>query len=175
MIFLLLSCRVNHPLVSPCPPIRGLPDISNDQILKLKRPVYGRPDAPRAWYNALSGFIMTEMGFERSILDPALFIHRNERNEPDGLLVLHVDDLMIATDGNKLVEQTVDMLVHRFPFGEWGLVKDNASGVVYCGKEILIEDLQGEKVIKMRQRGFIEGRLQDVPLDRERRKQWITM
>lgn len=32
------------------PPDRGLPNIGDQQILRLRRPVYGRPDAPRAWY-----------------------------------------------------------------------------------------------------------------------------
>lgn len=36
-------------------PERGLPNLVDGQILRLKRPVYGRPDAPRAWYNQISG------------------------------------------------------------------------------------------------------------------------
>lgn len=100
-------------------PESGLPNLGKDQILRLKRPVYGRPDAPRAWYNQISSFIMSDMGFERSILDPALFIHRDHNLNPNALLVLHVDDLMIATDGSLEGEKTVDMLYKRFPFGEW--------------------------------------------------------
>ena len=152
-------------------PARGLPGLNEGQILKLCRPVYGRPDAPRAWYEAISGFIMKEMQFERSILDPALFIHRDVDRNPDAMLILHVDDLMVATDGSQQVEKMVQLLVDRFPFGEWSLVKDNKSGVTYCGKEVLVDkDDKGERVIRMRQKGFVDGRLDTVPIDPDRRK-----
>ena len=151
-------------------PERGLPGLEQGRILKLLRPVYGRPDAPRAWYEAISGFIMNDMGYERSILDPALFIHRDSNSNPDALLVLHVDDLMVATDGSVEVEKTVDMLFKRFPFGEWSLVKDNPNGVTYCGKEVNLKDDSGETVVYMKQKGFVDGRLESVPIDPDRRK-----
>jgi hypothetical protein len=151
------------------PPERGLPGIHKDQILLLKRPVYGRPDAPRAWYEAISQFIMEDMGFERSILDPAMFIHRNEEQNPDGILVLHVDDLMVATDGNPEVEECVGKLVDRFPFGEWGKVAESTKGITYCGKEIKLELVNGEHVIRLKQKGFADGRLEPIPIDKNRR------
>ena len=146
-----------------------MPGIQPNQILRLKRPVYGRPDAPRAWYEQISKFIIHDMGYTRSILDPALFVHRNEAGKPDGLLVLHVDDLMVATDGNHQVEHTVEKLYERFPFGEWTRVKDVKEGVTYCGKEILVENEGNQQVIRMRQRGFVDGRLELVPITKERK------
>ena len=151
------------------PPQRGLPGIGDGQIMRLKRPVYGRPDAPRAWYEALSGFIMNELGFEKSVLDPALFIHRNGFGVPNGMLVVHVDDLMVATNGDSEVEQMVGRLYERFPFGEWSTVKDQEGGITYCGKEIVVEREGDENVIRMRQRGFVEGRLDVVPIEKSRK------
>ena len=114
--------------------------------------MYGRPDAPRAWYEQISNFIMNEMGYERSILDPALFVLR-ENGAPISMLVLHVDDLMIATNGCDTAEKTVDLLFNRFPFGEWSKVVDNPSGVTYCGKEVCVVQEEGEHVIVMKQKG----------------------
>ena len=151
------------------PPDRGLPGIGHDQILRLKRPVYGRPDAPKAWYDQLAGFIVHEMGFEKSLIDPALFIHRGLDRKPDALVVLHVDDLMISTNGGAEVESMVSKLCERFPFGEWGKVCDQPGGVVYCGKEILVENEGGKRVIKMRQKGFTDGRLELIPLTKEQK------
>lgn len=153
------------------PPSIGLPEVDTNQILRLKRPVYGRPDAPRAWYEQISSFIIDKMGFERSILDPAMFIHRKSNGEPDGMLVLHVDDLMVATDGNDVIEQKVKLLCDRFPFGEWEKVCETVSGINYCGKEIVVEKDSNERVIHMRQRGFVDGRLELVPLSNVRKKQ----
>lgn len=152
------------------PPQRGLPGISSDQILRLRRPVYGRPDAPRAWYEQISKFIMGDMGFERSILDPALFVHRDGLGNPNGMLVLHVDDLMVATDGSEHIEQAVHRLFNRFPFGEWDLVKDCTHGVTYCGKEIRVGSDNGERTIVLGQKGFSEGRLETVPIEKERKQ-----
>ena len=152
-------------------PEKGLPGIGSNQLLRLKRPVYGRPDAPRAWYEQLSGFIMREMGFERSVIDPAFFIHRDKQGEPDGLLVLHVDDLMVSTNGGPDVENKVSLLCERFPFGEWETVRDKPGGTTYCGKEIVVEQENGEEVIKLRQRGFVDGRLDLIPLDKNRKSQ----
>ena len=41
------------------------------------KPVYGRPDAPRAWYNELSRILEAELGFCKSHVDPALFFLRD--------------------------------------------------------------------------------------------------
>ena len=152
-------------------PERGLPNLNAQQVLRLKRPVYGRPDAPRAWYNQISSFIMNNMGYERSILDPALFVLRGPNNEPKGMLVLHVDDLLVATDGSPEAEEGVKLLHERFPFGEWGLVKDQPSGITYCGKEVVVGLEEGKQVLQMRQRGFVEGRLETIQLTRERKQQ----
>lgn len=151
-------------------PERGLPNLSKEQILKLKRPVNGRPDAPRAWYNQISRFIMEEMQYERSILDPALFILRDKNSNPKAMLILRVDDLLVATDGTPEAESTVKLLYDRFPFGEWGFVHEG-SGISYCGKEVVVGDENGEKVIFMPQKGFVEGRLETISLSSDRKKQ----
>lgn len=63
-------------------PKQGISGLVQNQILRLNKPVYGRPDAPRAWYDALSEFIMSELHYERSLIDPALFIKDAPRVMP---------------------------------------------------------------------------------------------
>ena len=46
---------------------------------------------------------------------------------------------------------------------------DQPGGVVYCGKEILVENEGGKRVIKMRQKGFTDGRLELIPLTKEQK------
>ena len=150
------------------PPERGLPDVPEGSILRLKRPVYGRPDAPRAWFEQLSGFIVDEMGYEMSLLDPAFFIRRDAEGKPTSLLIIHVDDLMVCTNGHDDEEAQVQKLLKRFPFGEWDQLKEVRS-VVYCGKEVVLDVQDGQEVIKLRQQGFVEGRLELIPLSKERR------
>lgn len=152
------------------PPARGLPGLSQGQVLRLKRPVYGRPDAPRAWYMQLSGFIVDTLGFTCSVLDPAFFVLRDKGGSPHAMIVLHVDDLMVSTDGSDFAEEQVRKLYDRFPFGEWATVQDVPGGVTYCGKEIVVEEEGGEKVIRLRQRGFVNGRLDLIPIEASRKQ-----
>ena len=52
-------------------------------IMHLKRPVYGLPDAPRAWYESQKQVLVKEFQFQASAIDPALFIHRNSEGKPN--------------------------------------------------------------------------------------------
>ena len=133
--------------------------------------MYGRPDAPRAWYIALSEFIMDEMKYERSVIDPALFIRRDlETKEPVAMLVIHVDDVLVATNGSDEVEEGVNKFCERFPLGEWDYVAKQPHGVTYCGKEITVSEEEGEQVIHLSKRGFTEGRLELIPVDSSRKR-----
>ena len=60
-------------------PKQGLKGLVTRQSLKLHEPVYGRPDAPRAWYNELSRILQSELGFQKSAVDPALFCLRDHQ------------------------------------------------------------------------------------------------
>ena len=102
-------------------------------------------------------FIVDTLGFTCSrVLDPAFFVLRCKGGSPRAMIFLHVDDLMVSTDGSDFAEEQVRKLCDRFPFGEWASVQDVPGGVAYCGKEIVVEEEGGEKVIRLRQRGFCQ-------------------
>ena len=150
------------------PPKEGLPGISSQQLLRLRKPVYGLPEAPRAWYNTLRS-ALEKLGFQISVIDSALFIHRDESGFPDALVTTHVDDIMIATNGNRDVEALVQKLQETFPFGEWDEVAKTGC-VTYCGKQISVEVEDGNQVISVSQSNFCEGRLSEIVVDKNRRK-----
>ena len=56
----------------------GFEDISKpDHVFKLKKALYGLKEAPRAWYERLSKFLLKQ-GFVRGKEDTTLFIkHKN--------------------------------------------------------------------------------------------------
>ena len=58
-------------------PKQGLKGMQPGQIIKLLKPVYGRPDAPRAWYEELSRILQEELGFIKSKVDPAICFEIN--------------------------------------------------------------------------------------------------
>ena len=151
-------------------PREGIEGVDGNCLMRLKKPVYGLPDAPRAWYENLKNVLVNELSFEVSVIDPALFIHRDPQGKPDCLVTTHVDDLMIASSGEGHVEKMVDSLQNRFPFGEWECVEQKQQ-ISYCGREISVEHEGDEKVIKVRQHNFVEGRLSEIEINAERKKQ----
>ena len=68
---------VDKPDVFMRQPKQGLRGSQPGQLLKLLKPVYGRPDAPRAWYNELAHILEDEMGFGKCRTDPAMFALRD--------------------------------------------------------------------------------------------------
>ena len=80
--------------------------------------MYGLPDAPRAWWEELHGF-MEEIGFQSSRMDPAFMIHYLPDGSIGAMAIIHVDDLMIAGDGSKAMEALIERLHSKYPFGEW--------------------------------------------------------
>ena len=61
------------------PGLNELLKVEKDQIVRLKRGVYGLADAPRAWYTTLDKD-MRELGFTKSKIDPALYMFFKKRS-----------------------------------------------------------------------------------------------
>jgi len=60
--------------------------------LILRKALYGLKQAPRLWYDDIDGYLQS-IGFRQSAEDPNLYL------QPGVLLVLYVDDLLIAHNG----------------------------------------------------------------------------
>ncbi|OLP76028.1 T-complex protein 1 subunit eta, partial [Symbiodinium microadriaticum] len=161
----------NKPDMFMRQPKQGLKGLQTGQILKLLKPVYGRPDAPRAWYNELSRILENELGFCKSQVDPALFFLRDCQGKLRALLIVHVDDVMICHDGSSEGHGAAEKLHNRFPFGTWNQVAKEEAGVSYCGKEIKVVVRNEETCVVLSQNAFLEGRLQAMTIEPSRAKQ----
>ena len=161
----------NKPDMFMRQPKQGLKGLQPGQILKLLKPVYGRPDAPRAWYNELSRILENELGFCKSQVDPALFFLRDCQGKLRALLIVHVDDVMICHDGSSEGHEAAEKLHNRFPFGTWNQVAKEEAGVSHCGKEIKVVVRNDETCVVLSQNAFLEGRLQAMTIEPSRAKQ----
>jgi len=65
---------------------------STGSALILQKALYGLKQAPRLWYEDIDGYLQS-IGFRQSAEDPNLYL------QPGVLLVLYVDDLLIAHNG----------------------------------------------------------------------------
>lgn len=90
--------KVNEELYMHQP--EGFEDGSS-RVCKLVKSLYGLKQAPRCWNHCFVEFICMQ-GFRVSNADPCLYIR--DRNKRRLLLVLYVDDGLIAGSGDNEID-----------------------------------------------------------------------
>lgn len=83
---------VHHREVYLEPPRGGLPGVAKGVLLRARKAIYGFAEAARLFWLALREHLLSD-GWVESSLEPALFYHRDQSGQLDGILVTHVDDL----------------------------------------------------------------------------------
>ncbi|GJV71548.1 uncharacterized mitochondrial protein-like protein [Tanacetum coccineum] len=82
-----------------------------DKVYKVEKALYGLHQAPRAWYETLSTYLL-ENGFRRGIIDKTLFI---KKDKGDILLVqVYVDDIIFGSTKKSLCVEFEQMVHKRF-------------------------------------------------------------
>nr|GEW63396.1 retrovirus-related Pol polyprotein from transposon TNT 1-94 [Tanacetum cinerariifolium] len=86
----------------------GFMDQDNpNHVYKLKKALYGLQQAPRAWYDMLSLFLISQ-DFSKGLVDPTLFIRRNGN---DLLMVqIYVDDIIFAASTPELCDLFANLI-----------------------------------------------------------------
>nr|GFA95110.1 putative ribonuclease H-like domain-containing protein [Tanacetum cinerariifolium] len=82
-----------------------------DKVYKVKKALYGLLQAPRAWYEMLSTYLL-DNGFHRGKIDKTLFIRRHK---DDILLVqVYVDDVIFCSTKKELCNAFEKMMHEKF-------------------------------------------------------------
>ena len=100
--------------IEPVPELKTAMKLHDTEICQLTKSAYGLVDAPYLWYKELQKHLIS-LGFEESPFDPCVFVLRDAKGNPQGVLGLHVDDGLCG--GNEVFEEKVKQLESRFPFG----------------------------------------------------------
>ena len=112
-----------------------------DTRMLLNKPCYGQADAPRRWWMEADSRLQS-IGLRPHRLDPCLYLSFNSKNKLDGLVVLHVDDMLGAgdelTDDNPSWRRRIAQLKSTFNFREW----QNGQDLEYCGAEITVHNIE---------------------------------
>ncbi|GKC50461.1 putative ribonuclease H-like domain-containing protein [Tanacetum coccineum] len=69
-----------------------------DRVYKVKKALYGLHQAPRAWYETLSTYLL-DNGFQRGKIDKTLFIRRYKGDI--FLVQVYVDDIIFGSTNKK--------------------------------------------------------------------------
>ncbi|GJU44307.1 putative ribonuclease H-like domain-containing protein, partial [Tanacetum coccineum] len=92
------------------------PDFPN-RVYKVEKALYGLHQAPRAWYETLSTYLL-DNGFQRGKFDKTLFI---KRDKGDILLVqVYVDDIIFGSTKKSLCTEFEKMMHKKFQMSSMG-------------------------------------------------------
>ncbi|KAJ9552636.1 hypothetical protein OSB04_016681 [Centaurea solstitialis] len=88
-----------------------------DKVYKLRKALYGLHQAPRAWYDTLSSYLL-ENKFERGVIDKTLFI---KRTKTDMLLVqIYVDDIIFGSTKDDMCKEFKELMHKKFKMSSMG-------------------------------------------------------
>ena len=133
-------------LPKDCNPILGWEKagLGGHTHMRMKKSAYGLADAPLLWYKEASSRLR-QGGWKQHPLDQCCFmLVVTDKVRPDGtlvgLLIIHVDDVLITGDDNSPVyKQAIITMKKNFNFGKWDeLSKD--TPLKYCGGTITQTD-----------------------------------
>ncbi|GJZ32209.1 putative ribonuclease H-like domain-containing protein [Tanacetum coccineum] len=89
-----------------------------DRVYKVEKALYGLHQAPRAWYETLSTYLL-DNGFQRGQIDKTLFI---KRVNSDILLVqVYVDDIIFGSTKNILCTEFEKLMHKKFQMSSMGM------------------------------------------------------
>ncbi|GJX27166.1 putative ribonuclease H-like domain-containing protein [Tanacetum coccineum] len=88
-----------------------------DKVYKVEKALYGLHQAPRAWYETLSTYLL-ENRFRRGIIDKTLFI---KKDKGDILLVqVYVDDIIFGSTKKSLCTEFEGLMHKKFQMSSMG-------------------------------------------------------
>nr|GEV89362.1 retrovirus-related Pol polyprotein from transposon TNT 1-94 [Tanacetum cinerariifolium] len=94
------------------------PDNPN-HVYKLKKALYGLKQVPRAWYDMLSSFLISQ-DFSKGSVDPTMFIHRDSK---ELLLVqIYVDDIIFVASTHELCDLFAKIMCSKFKMSMMGKI-----------------------------------------------------
>nr|GEY15758.1 retrovirus-related Pol polyprotein from transposon TNT 1-94 [Tanacetum cinerariifolium] len=93
--------------------------INPNHVYKLKKALDGLKQAPRAWYDMLSSFMLSQ-DFSKGSVDPTLFIRKNGNDLL--LLQIYVDDIIFAAPTIELCDLFANLMWSKFKMSMMGKI-----------------------------------------------------
>ncbi|GKE63540.1 retrovirus-related pol polyprotein from transposon TNT 1-94, partial [Tanacetum coccineum] len=97
----------------------GFVDHDNpSHVYKLKKALYGLKQVPRAWYDMLSSFLISQQ-FSKGAVDPTLF---TQHIGNDILLVqIYVDDIIFTSTNTGMCDEFANQMTNKFKMSMMGV------------------------------------------------------
>ncbi|KAL2236675.1 UNVERIFIED_CONTAM: Retrovirus-related Pol polyprotein from transposon TNT 1-94 [Sesamum indicum] len=159
----------------------------DQQVCRLKKSLYGLKQAPRQWYIKFDNF-MLEIGFSRCNADHCCYVKRFD--EFFIILLLYVDDMLIAGSNVKEINRLKDQLSRKFDMKDLGearqilgmkITRDKGTGKLWLSQSDYIEKVlcrfkvENAKPVRMPLGNQLKLSNSDSPqTDSERAKMRVT-
>ncbi|GJR59814.1 putative ribonuclease H-like domain-containing protein [Tanacetum coccineum] len=109
--------KIKEEVVCICPTTGSKDPDFPDRVYKVEKALYGLHQAPRAWYETLSTYLL-DNGFQRGKIDKTLFI---KRHKGDILLVqVYVDDIIFGSTKKELCNAFEKLMHEKFQMSSIG-------------------------------------------------------
>ncbi|GJV50534.1 retrovirus-related pol polyprotein from transposon TNT 1-94 [Tanacetum coccineum] len=138
--------------------LEGFVDQDNpSHVYKLKKSIYSLKQAPRAWYDMLSSFLISQH-FSKGAVDPTLFTRKVGN---DLLLVqIYVDDIIFTSANTSMCDEYVNIMTTKFKMSMMGQISfsiglEISQNTPMVEKNKLDADLQGTPIDATHYRGMI--------------------
>ncbi|GKD85296.1 putative ribonuclease H-like domain-containing protein [Tanacetum coccineum] len=136
-----------------------------DRVYKVEKALYGLHQAPRAWYETLSTYLL-DNGFQRGKIDKTLFI---KRHKGDILLVqVYVDDIIFGSTKKELCNTFEKLMHEKFQISSMGELTFFLGLQVNQKKDgiFISQDKYVEEILK--KFGFIEVKTASTPMETQK-------
>ncbi|GJW91303.1 putative ribonuclease H-like domain-containing protein [Tanacetum coccineum] len=116
-----------------------------NKVYRVVKALYGLHQAPRAWYERLSTFLLKH-GYRRGAIDKTLFIKKDRR---DIMLVqVYVDDIIFGSTKSSMVKDFEDLMQKEFKMSSMGeltfflglQVKQTSTGI-FLSQDKYVKDI----------------------------------
>lgn len=121
-----------HLFGDPAAEAKEILGMSQSEVLRIKKVIYGLLNAPRAWLDKLSS-VLAALHWQRSRLEQCVWRLFGSNGQLCGLLGCHVGD-NICSGQSMFFEERIQLLKQSFPFGSWQKAQDEM--ITFCGCEV---------------------------------------
>nr|GEY91510.1 copia protein [Tanacetum cinerariifolium] len=136
-----------------------------DKFYKVKKALYGLYQAPRAWYETLSTYLL-DNGFQRGKIDKTLFIRRHKGNII--LVQVYADDIIFGSTKKELCTSFKKLMHGKFQMSSMGeltfflglQVKKKQDGIFISQDKYVAEILK--------KYGFSEVKTASIPIETQK-------
>ncbi|GJY85161.1 retrovirus-related pol polyprotein from transposon TNT 1-94 [Tanacetum coccineum] len=138
--------------------LEGFVDQDNpSHVYKLKKALYSLKQAPRAWYDMLSSFLISQQ-FSKGAVNLTLFTRHAGNNIL--LVQIYVDNIILASNNTAMCDDPRDIFINQSKYAseivkKYGLHTTDSVDTPMIENKKLDEDLQGKPVDATLYRGMI--------------------